>query len=71
MANRFDQQPEEITTIKNYIQENLHETVAVGLHDSQIIISVRSSALAGTLRPHLYALKKLCNTEKKLVIRIG
>jgi hypothetical protein len=71
LADRFDQQPAEIAIIQNYVTENLKETVAVTVGEQQIVISTRSSALAGALRPHLYELTKRCKTKKRLVIRIG
>jgi hypothetical protein len=71
MAGRFDAQPPEIQIIKDFVLKEFDEDVAVAMQTHQVTISVRSSALAGALRPHLYKIKKLCNTEKRLVIRIG
>lgn len=72
LASRYDNnQPPEIETIKDFVQKNLHETVAVSIRETQIIIHTRSSALAGALRPHMYELKKLCKTKKRLVVRVG
>lgn len=71
LANRFDKEPPEIKIIQDYVQKTFQETVAVSIRERHIVIHVRSSALAGTLRPHLYELKKLCNTKKQLSIRIG
>jgi hypothetical protein len=71
LADRFDEEPDEIKTIKKYVLNEFKTKVAVGVHGKQLIISVPSSALAGALRPHLYKLKNICKTEKRLVIRIG
>ena len=71
LANRFDPEPPEIATIKQYIQDNFGQTVAVAVRDRQIIINTKSSAVAGALRPHLYKLKTLCKTDKQLLVRIG
>lgn len=71
LADRFDDEPPEMTVIKDYVQENFGQPVAVAIRDQQLIITTRSSALAGALRPHLYKLKELCKTDKRLVIRIG
>lgn len=71
LADRFDDAPPEIKTIKDYVKTQFNEDVAVGVHGQSLVIATRSSALAGALRPHLYKLKKLCKTDKRLVIRIG
>jgi hypothetical protein len=64
-------EPEEIRIIKNYIFENYQSNSRVKIGHQQITILVTSSALANTLRMELLELKKLCNTDKKLLIRIG
>ncbi|MEO5627503.1 MAG: hypothetical protein ABIQ89_01285 [Candidatus Saccharimonadales bacterium] len=71
LADRFEEEPEEIVIIKSYVLDNLDQTVAVAIRDQQLIITTRSAAVAGALRPHLFKLKKLCGTDKRLVIRIG
>ena len=71
LADRFEPEPPEIVTIKNYVQENFAKTVAVAIRDKQLIITTQSSALAGALRPNLYKLKMLCGTDKQLLIRVG
>ena len=60
-----------MTTIKDFVKANFGQSVAVALRDQQIVITTPSSALAGALRPRLYELKKLCRTNKRLVIKIG
>ncbi len=71
LADRFDEEPPEIATIKKYIQENFNQSVAVASRERHLVITTQSSALAGALRPHLYKLKRLCDTDKQLLIRIG
>jgi len=71
LADRFEEEPPEIMVIKSYVMDNFDQTVAVSIRDQQLIITTRSAALAGALRPHLFKLKKLCETDKKLLIRIG
>ncbi len=71
LANRFDEEPPEITVIKNYVKDNFSQSVAVAIRKRHLVITTQSSALAGALRPHLYKLKKLCGTDKQLLIRIG
>lgn len=71
LADRFDQQPDEITAVKDYILKRFDQVVAVALHGNKIVISTRSSAFAGALRPELYKIAKTCKIKQRLVIRIG
>lgn len=71
LSNRFEEEPEEILIIKSYVLDNFSQTVAVAVRDQQLIITTQSAALAGALRPHLFKLRKLCGTDKRLLIRIG
>ncbi len=64
-------EPEEIRIIKNYVFENFQSPVNVKIGSNSITILVTSAALANTLRMYLIDIKKKCNTEKKLIIRIG
>jgi hypothetical protein len=69
-GNSFSE-PEEIRVIKNYVFENFQSTVNVKVGPKTITIITTSSALASTLRMYLLELKKKCNTNKRLVVRIG
>ena len=62
--------PPEITEIKQYVQRHFNSEVGITILERTIIITTRSSSLAGSLRPHLHKLAKQLNTEKKLIIRI-
>jgi len=64
-------EPEEIRIIKNYVFENFNSSANVKIGSNSITILVTSAALANTLRMYLIDIKKKCNTDKKLVIRIG
>lgn len=64
-------EPSEIAIIQQYLIENFRSESKITIQDRQIIISVRGAALAGTLRMHLHELKELCQTEKRLIIRIN
>lgn len=63
--------PDEISIIKQFVIERFQHTPNVAIQQSQIIIVVPNSALAGSLRMYLHELKELCKTNKRLVIRIG
>ena len=71
LADRFDEEPPEVKIIKQYIHDNFDLAVAVAVRDQLIIITARSSALAGAIRPHLYKIKQISGTKKRLTIRIG
>ncbi len=68
--SRFTEPPE-IKTIKSFVKDRFNSVPSVTIHQSQIIIGVSNAALAGTLRVHLHELQELCQTKKRLVIRIG
>lgn len=70
LANRQIEKPSEIEIIQDFIANKFNVTPAVTVQDSQIIISVKGSALAGALRPFLHNIQQLCHTEKRLVLRI-
>lgn len=71
MGNRDFGVPAEVTEIKAYVQRFFSVDVAVTVQERAIVITTRSAALAGSLRPHLHKLQKILNTDKKVIIRIG
>ncbi len=78
LARRQPQEPPEIRVIKQYVDRTLHEKVGVTVRERDIVVSVRSSALAGTLRVHAYQISGLIADElpegspvKRLVFRVG
>lgn len=66
----FDE-PMESTVIKKYVHEKFNETVAITIHEREIIIATPSAALASTLRFKVLELRKLLDTKKRLVFRVG
>lgn len=78
LANRVPDEPAEIRVIKGYVRQHFNENVLVMTDDKQIIITVRSAALAGTLRARGSVInKELAKAAgaaaggKRLVFRIG
>ncbi len=71
LSNRNIDEPPEIRVIKDYVREHFKETVGVMVRERDIVITVRSSALAGTLRTRAYDLNKLIDSDKRLIFRIG
>lgn len=64
------QEPQEIRIIKNFVQEKYGYTPEIAIQTNQIMIGVNSASLAGTLRMDLHKLSKLCETDKRLVIKL-
>lgn len=73
LQRRSDGEPPEVATVKQFILEKFNAASSVRLTKNQIIISVKSAALAGTLRMETQELQKRLKTGPKvrLVIRIG
>lgn len=63
--------PDEIELIKDYILRRYKANCRVQVRKNDIIIGVRSSALAGTLRMEQQRLIEECRLTKKLIFRIG
>jgi hypothetical protein len=64
-------EPPEMVIIKEFVKEMFDALVAVSMNEKIITIHAPSAAMAGALRPHLYTIKEMCQTEKRLIIRIG
>lgn len=65
------EQPDEMTAIKEYIAREFKINATITMQPNALIISVPSAALANTLRLRLTTLRKIANTPKRLVLRIG
>ncbi len=70
LGKRSFEEPPEIAIIKDFVAAKYQVVPTVSVNERQIIIGVPSAGLAGALRPELLQIKSLCNTEKRLVIRI-
>lgn len=64
-------EPAEVKIIKDYVIEKFDHEPRIMVQQQQIIIGVPNAALAGALRMHLHELQALCQTKKRLVIRIS
>jgi hypothetical protein len=78
LAKRLPQEPPEIQAIKRYVQEHFREAVGVMVRGRDVVITVRSSALAGALRMRAVDLDKLLEKQEKpaepgrrLIFRVG
>ncbi len=70
LAGRSPAQPPEIKIIQQFVVEKFEITPTVTVTNQQIIIGVTGASLAGALRPSLHILQDLCQTKKRLVLRI-
>jgi len=71
LARRGGTEPDEVRLIKDYVRRQFQSEVSVMVQPRQIIISASNAALAGTLRLHSHHMAEACQTDKRLVIRIG
>lgn len=66
----FDE-PNEVGIIKRYVEEHFDVAVSVKVQEKVIIITARSAPLVSRLRMHTAQLQKACQTDKRLIFRIG
>lgn len=72
LSNRIPDEPPEIKLVKQYVRQHFNENASVVSRDKDIIVTVRSSALAASLRMRTSAIRKLLDDkDKRLVFRIG
>lgn len=72
LAKRKNNEPPEIRAIKAYAMEHFKEVVGVLVRERDIVVTVRSSALAGALRMRAYEISTLLGQpDKRLVFRVG
>ncbi len=70
LADRNIEQPPEIKIIQDFVEAKFQVKPQITVGQTQIVIGVKGSALAGALRPFLVQIKDACQTDKRLVIRI-
>lgn len=71
MGSKDFSPPDEIERIKDYVLRRYKAKCRVQVRKHDIVIGVRSSALAGTLRMEQQRLIEECQLNKKLIFRIG
>lgn len=71
LSNKDFDEPPEISSIKKYVRETFDAEVGVQVREKDIIITVSSAALAGTLRLRGPEMKRRCQLDKRLIFRIG
>jgi hypothetical protein len=71
LGKRSYDEPAEIRIIKDFLRTHYKADCSVSMNQRQIIITVHGASLAGALRMRLHELQALCQTQKRLVIRIN
>jgi hypothetical protein len=71
LSNKDFDEPSEIGIIKGYARKKYNSNVRVKVREKDILISASSAALANSLRLQSPEIKKLCNTTKRLIFKIG
>lgn len=63
LARRRPPEPPEISIIKSYVKQHYNEDVGVTMRERDIVVSVRSSSLAGALRGHAHHIVELIESS--------
>lgn len=64
-------EPPEVIAIKQYISTEFQATPSITVQEMSIVITVQSASLANALRLRTTALQEVCQTNKRLIFRIG
>lgn len=70
LAKKTLKEPEELLVIRTFLKENYEADCELSVNKQQIVISLRGASLAGAVRMRLHELQALCQTDKRLVLRI-
>ena len=71
LADKNFTPPNEMAAVKEYIKRIYDSPCSVKIQGDALILSVRNSALSGTIFLERGKLIRACNLDKKLVIRVG
>jgi hypothetical protein len=66
----FDEPPE-IGAIKQYVRDKYQSDVGITMRERDIVVTVKSAALASRLRFDMQNMIEKTNVSKKIVLRIG
>lgn len=70
LSRREPMEAPEIKIIQDFVNERFNIVPKVSIAPKSIVIGVKSSSLAGALRPLLPQITEACDTDKRLLIRI-
>lgn len=72
LSNRAPDEPLEIRIVKQYVRDHFKDTALVAIQGKSLVVTVRSSSLAGVLRTRTAAIRQqLGDPDKQLIFRIG
>ncbi len=71
LLNRNFDEPPEATSIKRYVDEKYHKSVAVTVGDKAITITAQGAAFTSALRMQARHIQRAAGTEKRLLFRIA
>lgn len=71
LADKNFDEPPEILSIKKYVEDEFQASVGVQVRNNDIVVTVPSAALAGTLQMRVPEIKRRCQLDKKLIFRIS
>ena len=69
LSDKDFNEPQETAAIKQYVQGQYQVTVEAVVRGGDIIVTTPSAALTSTLRFHTSQLKKIAQTDKRIVLR--
>ena len=70
LARKDFDEPPEMRAIKTYVQDTFQAEVEVLLRERDIVITASSASLANSLRLKQTELRKVAQTDKRLIFRI-
>lgn len=70
LAKKNLREPAEMLVIRTFLHENYKTDCQISTNKNQIVITVKGASLAGAIRTRLHELQTLCQTDKRLVLRI-
>lgn len=71
LSNKDFDEPPEVAAVKKFVRNNLDSEVTVQLREKDLIIVCSSGSQANALRLRVPELKRRCQIDKRIVIRIG
>lgn len=71
LAGRNLSEPPESKIVKDFVLKKYNEVVSVKVELNKIVILVKNSALAGSIRMNIPEIQKACDTKKRIVIYLN
>lgn len=71
LTERNYSEPPDISLIKEFVYKSIGVQPKVSITAESYIVSVPSAAAAGSLRSHVFKLKKQLDSPRRILIRIG